>query len=151
MSDIRKHLGTTFLFVLFLAAPALAQTEIAPDQYPASDEVAAQPASTHATQLDQRIAVQQAILAGYRAQIKAKTEQVAAASQALQLASGVGAMETFVAQQKELQKLLQSLASAVRGAEITLAQLQSELALKARQAHRPAKHSALVASAHPGT
>ncbi|HEX7287707.1 MAG TPA: hypothetical protein VF532_16075, partial [Candidatus Angelobacter sp.] len=144
------HLGRAFLFVLFLAAPAFAQTEIAPDQYPAPDQTAAQPAAQHATQLDQRIAEQQAILAGYRAQIKVKTEQVAAASQALQLASGVGAMETFVAQQKELQKLLQSLASAVRGAEITLAQLQSELALKARQAHRPPKHSQIVASAHPG-
>jgi hypothetical protein len=151
MSDIRKQLGRAFLFVLFLAAPAVAQTEIAPDQYPAPDQVAAQPASTHATQLDQRIAEQQAILAGYRAQIKAKTDQVAAASQGLQLASGTGQMQAFAAQQRELDKSLKSLASAVKGAEITLARLQSELALKARsQAHRPAKHRGLVASAHPG-
>jgi len=151
VSKTRKHLERTFLFVLFFAAPALAQFEVAPDHFPSTDELAVQPGSIHAAQREQRKTEQQAVLVEYRAQIKAKIEQVVAASQALQLGtSGTGETDALITQQRELQKVLKSLASVVRGAEVTLARLQREQA-KAQSQPRHTKHSALVAAARPGT
>jgi len=137
--------------VLFFAAPALAQFEVAPDHFPSTDELAVQPGSILAAQREQRKTEQQAVLVEYRAQIKAKIEQVVAASQALQLGtSGTGETDALITQQHELQKVLKSLASVVRGAEVTLARLQREQA-KAQSQPRHTKHSALVAAARPGT
>jgi peptidoglycan hydrolase CwlO-like protein len=152
MSKTRKHLERMFLFVLFFAAPALAQFEVAPDHFPSTDELAVQPASIHAAQREQRITEQQAVVAEYRAQIKAKIEQVVAALQGLQLpTSGTGQRDALITQQRELQKLLKSLASVVRGAKVTLARLQREQAKAQSQPRHTAKHSALVAAARPGT
>jgi hypothetical protein len=94
----------------------------------------------------------QAVLAEYRAQIKAKIDQVVAASQALQLAtSGTGERDAHITQRRELQKLLKSLASVVRGAKARLARLQREQAKAQSQPRHTTKHSGLIAAARPGT
>src|SRR5262249_35561172 len=110
MSKTRKQLERMFLFVLFFAAPALAQFEIAPDHFPSADELAVQPASTHAAQREQRVAEQQAILAEYRAQIKGKSESVEVARQEAISAGiqgdGAGSyIEAYDQQRKELELL----------------------------------------------
>ncbi len=151
MSEIRRQFGRTLLFVLFLAAPAFTQSEISPDHFPDADEVTAQPASSQAANLDQRIAEQKAILADYRAQIKAKTEQVQAILQSLlRTGNEAGEGEALAIYQKDLEKLQKSLTPAIQAAEVTLARLQNELAMKKSQTRRPARHSALAASAQSG-
>jgi len=70
MSKIRKHLECMFLFVLFSAAPALAQFEVAADHFPSTDELAVQPGSIHAAQREQRITEQQPVRGEYGADIQ---------------------------------------------------------------------------------
>jgi len=153
MSETSKQLGRMFLLVLFLAAPAFGQFEVAPDHFPNADEPVARQASPHSAQREQRFAKQQAMLAKYRAEIQAKTEQVVAAAQALQLASGgTRGVDAPVRQQRELQELLGSLAASVRGEQATLARLQREQAMTAHlRARYPTKHKLWTARVRSGT
>lgn len=158
MSDFRKQFGRAFLFVLFLAAPALAQFEIEPDHPDDADEHTSQ---SRTMQLNQEIAQQQAILEDCRAQIRAKAELVDMAQQSLLLTGAeAGEAEALAIYQRDLEKLKKALAPIVRAAETKLAQLQGEQAQSAKL--RPAehavphpvkhlKHRAVVASARSGS
>jgi flagellar biosynthesis/type III secretory pathway protein FliH len=153
------------LACLLFSARAFAQFEIAPDHFdsdrteplrstdaktkaraaaPREAQAAIEPVSAHARQLNQ-IAEQQAVLAGYRAQINAKREQMEAALQSLlRTGNEAGEAEALMVCQRELDKLQKSLAPAIHASEATLARLQAEMATKVQpRTGRPAKPSAL--------
>jgi flagellar biosynthesis/type III secretory pathway protein FliH len=154
------------LACLLFGARAFAQFEIAPDHFdsetdrpaaktagenkstataPRHGDAVIEPASMHAAQLNQQIAEQQAVLAEYRAHIKAKTEQMEAALQSLmRTGNEAGEAEALVIFQRELDNLQESLAPAIHATEATLARLQAEVATKSQlPARHPAKRRAL--------
>jgi hypothetical protein len=170
----RKMVGfRTFNFLwlvpvacLLFGARAFAQFEIAPDHFdsetdrpahdaaakdkaktaaPRTGQAALEPASMHATQLNHLIAEQEAVLAEYHAQIKAKMEQIEAARQSLlRTGNEAGEGEALMIYQRELDNLQKSLVPAIHSAEVTLARLQSELTAKPQlRTNRPAKRRAL--------
>lgn len=142
---------------LLFSASVFAQYEIAPDHdYPETDRAArdngekdkartAVPRDNEASQLNRRIAEQEAVLAEYRAQINAKAEQIEAVFQSLlRTGNEAGEAEAITIYQRELGKLQESLAPAINATEATLARLQAEVATQSqlRMSH-PAKHRAL--------
>jgi len=140
------------LACLLFSVRAFAQFEIAPDHFDGdesqtvrstrgNDKASAaksatrvhgpQAGSTQVLQLKLQIAKQQAVLAQYRAQIIAKTEQLDAVWQSLlRTGNEAGEAEALAIYQRELDKLQRLLAPLIHAAEVTVARLQTELRAK---------------------
>jgi septal ring factor EnvC (AmiA/AmiB activator) len=150
---------------LFFSARVFAQFEVAPDHFDSNQTEPArstdtnkkfkaaardgmeaiEPASMHERPLNQRIAEQEAVLAEYRARIRAKAEQLEAALQSLlRTGNEAGEAEAVVIYQRELNKLQKALAPEIHSTEATLARLQAEAATKSQlRTSPPAKHRTL--------
>jgi flagellar biosynthesis/type III secretory pathway protein FliH len=149
------------LACLLFGARAFAQFEISPDHFdsetdrPVKDAATKTKARTTASKdgeaaietvaMQQRIAEQQAVLAGYRAQINAIRAQMDAALQSLlRTGNEAGEAEALTIYQRELDKLQKSLAPAIHATEATLARLQAEMVTESQLRTRHAvRHRAL--------
>jgi hypothetical protein len=119
----RKSAAITALLIAF-AVPALAQFEVAPDQF-------AEPEPSARTKLQDQIFEQKSALESYQAAIAAKAKEVEQAHAFLDTPGGIEDMANAqlraYQQECELSALRNSLAEPIRVAQAKLAELTGEL------------------------
>ena len=137
----------TLLLLMMSAIPAAAQFEVSPDHF--DDNPPSSRQGTHANpvtglklqDLKMQIGEQKKLLASYQDRLQQKSAMVAKARQALGNSGSAAARNELLRQKSELRELRESLAVPVRDAQLALARLERQQALRASARARPASGS----------
>ena len=145
MKAMKYRVAFATLMLVSLAAPAVAQFEISPSHFDDGDGAAARVAAPQ-QQIQHKIAEQQTILADCQKQIKAKSDEIAAVIEDLNVRGNeAGHAEALWIHQRELESLRAELAPQISTAKAILASLLKENNALAAEVEPASQHAAAKA------